>query len=174
MGAERYRVLQALFDGRRRYGPGDEIELDLEPDDPLLADGTIEALDADTDPGAGGDPDTDPDTDTEMPAPAGGQEKEARGAESREARLLAAIGDLEADNADHWTKKGKPEIRALEALAGLHDVSAKERDAVWDAYRTARKADDSANDDAAADAEGDDGKTGDSEDAGAEGETETS
>ena len=37
----------------------------------------------------------------------------------------------------HWTKSGKPEVRALEAATGLKDSSAAERDAAWDAHRAA-------------------------------------
>ena len=68
----------------------------------------------------------------ESPARKGGKEP------SREAALLAAIAGLEEGNSDHWTKSGKPEVRALEAAAGFKDISAAERDAAWAAHRERR------------------------------------
>ena len=48
--------------------------------------------------------------------------------------IVDAIGKLEDGNAEHWTKGGKPEVRALEAVLN-YDITAAERDAAWDAYQ---------------------------------------
>ncbi len=56
----------------------------------------------------------------------------------RQAALAAAIAGLEEGNPDHWTKSGKPEVRALEAATGVGDISAAERDAVWTDHQAAR------------------------------------
>ena len=53
----------------------------------------------------------------------------------RREQLLAAIAGLEKGNPDHWTKSGKPEVRALEAATGLKNLTAAERDTVWAAYQ---------------------------------------
>ena len=55
--------------------------------------------------------------------------------DDRRARLLAAIAGFEEGNPDHWTRSGKPEVRALEAATGLKNLTAAERDAVWVAYQ---------------------------------------
>lgn len=44
--------------------------------------------------------------------------------------LVAAIGQLDPENHDHWTKAGKPDVAALEAILG-RDISADDRDAAW-------------------------------------------
>ena len=69
------------------------------------------------------------DTATRTPAPAGGE------GEGREARLFAAIAGLVPGDADHWTKDGRPEVRALRRAAGLAELTAAGRDAAWAAYR---------------------------------------
>ena len=48
---------------------------------------------------------------------------------TRHAQLVAAIRSLETGNKAHWTKSGDARIDALEAITGLEDVSAGERDA---------------------------------------------
>lgn len=53
---------------------------------------------------------------TEEPAPAGA--------------ITDAIGALEPGNPDHWTKAGKPRVKALEERLG-HDISAADRDLAW-------------------------------------------
>ena len=55
--------------------------------------------------------------------------------DDRRAQLLAAIAGLEEGNPDHWTRSGKPEVRALEGATGLKNLSAAERDTVWAAYQ---------------------------------------
>ena len=54
---------------------------------------------------------------------------------ARAEQLLGAIEGLEEGNADHWTKSGKPDVRALEAVTGFTDLTAAERDAAWALYR---------------------------------------
>lgn len=49
----------------------------------------------------------------------------------RRTRLLNAIAGLDREHQDHFTKSGKPEVRALEAATGLDDVTAAERDELW-------------------------------------------
>ena len=55
----------------------------------------------------------------------------------RRQELLAAIGALEYGNEAHWTKSGAPEVRALREATGLDDISAAERDAVWEQFQAA-------------------------------------
>ena len=114
--AERlYRVLSPVHDGERRCEPGDEISLDIADDDPLLTDGVVEVADADSGLQSNG-----------------GEDKQARAA-----RLMAAIGALASDQRRQetdWTASGKPRTEALEAVSGLEDVRAAERDAAWEAY----------------------------------------
>ncbi len=74
-------------------------------------------------------PAPDTDTATRTPRPAGGE------GEGREARLLAAIAGLTPGDAEHWTRDGRPEVRALRRAAGLADLTAAGRDAAWAAYR---------------------------------------
>ena len=61
-------------------------------------------------------------------------------AAGRRFRLVAAVAGLDPDNPDHFTRSGKPEVRALEAASGLTDVGAAERDAAWKDYRQAAAA----------------------------------
>lgn len=51
--------------------------------------------------------------------------------------LIEAIGQLNVDVEDHWTKTGKPEIGMLEALTG-RNVSAAERDQAWQEYQATK------------------------------------
>lgn len=44
--------------------------------------------------------------------------------------IVAAIGQLNPENPDHWTKAGKPDVAALEAILD-RDISADDRDAAW-------------------------------------------
>ena len=59
----------------------------------------------------------------------------AESAFDRASAVSAAIGGLEEGNEDHWTRDGKPEVRALRAATGLDDITAAERDEAWAAYR---------------------------------------
>lgn len=52
--------------------------------------------------------------------------------------LAAAIGLLDPENEDHFTKSGKPQLDALAGLMGK-PVSAAERDAAWQALTEAAK-----------------------------------
>ena len=49
-------------------------------------------------------------------------------------RLVAAIADLNPDNADHFTNAGKPEIKALNAIVS-EKVSGADRDTAWELYQ---------------------------------------
>lgn len=46
-----------------------------------------------------------------------------------------AFAYLEPDNEAHFTKSGKPDVKALEEILG-RKVTAGERDQAWDAYQT--------------------------------------
>ena len=110
-----YLVLSPVQHARRRYEAGDTVKLTAGDAATLIAadvvaDSTDTAADA-------------------SPAPAGGAE------EGREAALRAAIAGLEPGRDDHWTRDGRPEVRALREASGLDDVSAAERDAAWAARR---------------------------------------
>ena len=65
--------------------------------------------------------------------------KVAEHAADRRDALLTAISGLEEGNEAHWTKAGKPEVRALEAAAGFGDVSAAERDDAWEQFQQAKQ-----------------------------------
>ena len=49
-------------------------------------------------------------------------------------RIVAAIGQLEQGNKDHFTTNGVPQTKALSEIVGLN-VSAKDRDAAFAAYQ---------------------------------------
>lgn len=53
--------------------------------------------------------------------------------------LLSAISGLEEGNEAHWTKSGKPEVRALEAAIGFGDISAAERDDAFEEFQKAKE-----------------------------------
>ena len=50
------------------------------------------------------------------------------------ATVAEAIARLDPDNPEHWTRRGKPSCRILRAMLGRR-VSARERDAAWQAAR---------------------------------------
>ena len=56
--------------------------------------------------------------------------------DDRRSAILAAIAGLEPGDPGHWTRSGKPEIRALAAASGLADITAGERDAAWRTHQT--------------------------------------
>lgn len=49
-------------------------------------------------------------------------------------RIIAAIGKLDPENAAHFTKGGKPEVKALADLLGV-EITAQQRDAAWAAVQ---------------------------------------
>ena len=112
----RYTVLDRVHHDGTEYEAGAAIALPETEAAPLIAVGVIMAEAPET---------------TERP-PEGGE------GQGREAALLAAIDGLEKGNPDHWTKAGKPEVRALEAATDLGNITAAERDDAWAAYRAAR------------------------------------
>lgn len=48
--------------------------------------------------------------------------------------IVNAIGDLDDDEPEHWTKSGKPDASVLSKLLD-HPVSAAERDEAWEKYQ---------------------------------------
>ena len=54
---------------------------------------------------------------------------------TRHERLVAAIGELEEGNKEHWTEGGQPDVFALRKATGIKDVSADERDAAFEAWK---------------------------------------
>ena len=49
---------------------------------------------------------------------------------ARHHQIMAAIGELDKTNPDHWTREGLPQVVAIEAKLG-HNITAAERDAAW-------------------------------------------
>lgn len=54
-------------------------------------------------------------------------------APDREQAIRVAIGALDADDEDHWTADGRPDVYAINDMmpADAERVTAAERDAVW-------------------------------------------
>lgn len=101
-----YRVVTPLDHDNVRHEPGATVTLPSDIGDPLVEDGVL------------GEPAPDPDPDS--------------GEAGNRIRTLAdAIGRLDRDDADAWTKSGAPDISALAREAGLEDVTAAERDDAW-------------------------------------------
>ncbi|WP_419737934.1 hypothetical protein [Ruegeria sp.] len=95
-------------------------------------------------PGAGADTDLpDPDAPPgppgpDAPAPPADPERTERTEPAqRRAALIRAMAALEPGHPDHWTRGGKPEVRALAQITGLRDIRAAERDAAWEAAQAA-------------------------------------
>ena len=109
--SQRYRVLSPLQVARVRHEPGVEIAPALAAAEiaRLVAAGVIEAIAEDAPP------------------------------EGRVARLRAAIAGLTPGDPDHWTRDGRPEVRALRAASDLANITAGERDAAWAAYPSRRR-----------------------------------
>ncbi len=106
------RALWDIHHDGRRIAPGTTATLAEDTARALVDGGAAELADAsvDTDDAATGD--------------------------DRRSAILAAIAGLEPGNPDHWTRSGKPEIRALAAASGLTDITASERDAAWQTHQT--------------------------------------
>lgn len=68
-------------------------------------------------------------------APPASAPKEPGTDEERVALLVAAIGTLDPANPEHFTQRGLPRVEALEAAAGIAEVSTEERDAAWAAVK---------------------------------------
>ena len=131
-----YRVLDGLDFDNRAYAAGDKVEID---------DHTIEAELIEAGVIAAGDGRVAAEPPEAASYSSAGAGNDGRGdagatAADRAARLVAAIGELAADNPEQWTSSGKPKTEALEAVCGLEGVSAAERDAAWDAHRAAQPA----------------------------------
>lgn len=97
-----YCVMRPLDHDNVRHEPGVFVNLPPEIGDPLVEDEILS--DADPDSGEAG---------------------------NRVSTLAAAIGRLDRDDVDAWTKSGAPDIPALAREAGLEDVTAAERDDAW-------------------------------------------
>lgn len=50
------------------------------------------------------------------------------------AAIAEAIGKLDKDKVENWTKGGVPQVGAIEAALG-YEISAGERDAAWTAFQ---------------------------------------
>lgn len=55
-------------------------------------------------------------------------------AQARKEAIVAAITRLSPDNPDNWTADKKPQVRAIEAIAGFN-ISAGERDKAFESIR---------------------------------------
>lgn len=108
METRSYTVTSPLKCDGERYAVGDPIELTSARGAHLVAAGAVKAPERDAEELAG----------------------EAAELE-REQAIAEAIGQLDPENPDHFTKGGKPEVAAVEAITGF-DISAKERDQVWE------------------------------------------
>lgn len=117
-----------LLNGKRIFPSEKLVGIPAERVDELLALGAI-ALPADGDEGADGVGDGSQD--------GGGTDADGMDAADKDVplidRLVAAIPDLTDED---YTGSGKPEVAALERLAGV-DVTAADRDAAWSAYQEA-------------------------------------
>lgn len=60
--------------------------------------------------------------------------KPADQAMARKEAIIAAIARLSTDNPDNWTTDKKPQVRAIEAIAGF-GISAEERDQAMESIR---------------------------------------
>ena len=109
-----YRVLDGLDLDNRAYAAGDTVAIDDDAIAAALVDAGVIASDTAAQADENGDPD-------------------------RAVRLIAAIGELGSDNSEHWTTSGKPRTEALEAVGGLENVSAAERDAAFEAYLSGKE-----------------------------------
>lgn len=123
--------------GARLHRPGDTLSLDPEVEESLVERGAAEWAE---DPAAKPKPKPKPSTDTKAASKADGNAPASDGQsgagdpspDERQARIRAAVAKLAADPAS-CTKSGKPTAKAIEAETGLDGVTAKERDAAFDA-----------------------------------------
>ena len=132
MGAKTYTVAgpsELHLGPDEVYLPGEAVELTREAAAPLLADGVVVAPKGarKNDPPPEGARKNDP-----PPARPEGDELQAA--------IRGAIEALDPNNPRHFTKGGKPEVKALEARLGF-DISAAERDEAWTAVEAGRAAD---------------------------------
>lgn len=122
---DRYTVLSPLRVDSRLYQPGEAVEIaDSETASELVADGIIEP--------AGEAEDEDP----APPASVAGDT-------DRLHALVLAAARLDPHVPDGWTREGKPTTQALSRMLETatdddRDVSAAERDRVWDLVVTCR------------------------------------
>jgi len=127
------RAVEPVQYERQRHGPGSVFFVDDDTAARLIAGGdAVEAAQAGDPVGGHHCP---------PPGPPG-----PPGIDARTAQLIAAIGDLRADDPDHWTTSGKPKTEALAAASGLDEVSAAERDDAWATVRSRARQDDAADD----------------------------
>lgn len=54
--------------------------------------------------------------------------------DERLAAIKEAIGQLDPENPEHFTKGGDPKVEAIEAILG-YNISAGERDEVWESLQ---------------------------------------
>lgn len=106
-----YTVLTAIHTDRR-YEPGEMIDLGEVDAAALIAVRAIDAVAVGEVSGTPPDPD------------------------ARQAAIVDAIAQLDADNPDVWLRDGKPDAAALAEITGW-TVSAAERNAAWASVQTA-------------------------------------
>ena len=144
----KYRVLDGLDLDNRAYVAGDTVAIDDDAIAAVLVDaGVIEASEAP--PRQGKQSDAVHRRATKSPGEGGkaavegnaAAQADENGDPDRAVRLIAAIGELASDNSEHWTTSGKPRTEALEAVSGLENVSAAERDAAFEAYLSGKEGD---------------------------------
>lgn len=128
-----FLVLAPFWRDGARFVPGDkrrgEIHLSEDDAEPLLAMGLIgPAVVKDKTGELDPDPDPVPESD---PVPEQESEQDPE-PETREQLFAKALAMLDADNKDHFTNSGKPDVNALRD-AGF-DTTAAERDALFQAF----------------------------------------
>ena len=140
---ERYRAVESAVDyDDSRYEIGEEFDADSEAMAEHLELGIVELANAaahasveeGTDDGSGG-------TSAGGSPSSGGEASRTRDELVREAiDSLVAEAEARIENGqerleEHWTKGGKPDVKALRVRSGIADLSASERDAAWDAMQ---------------------------------------
>lgn len=73
-------------------------------------------------------------TDQGKDAPQGGDLEPSPPTLTREERILVAMGMLDPKKEGDFTKSGKPQVEALEEWTLLDDISADERDRLWEKH----------------------------------------
>ncbi len=112
-----YHTNEPIRHNGKDFAPGDTLELSDADAAGLIAAGAIVPA-------------------REAPVTAPAPDDPATRAATRAATLAAALTQLDPDNAEQWLKDGRPKSDALAVYAGF-PVSAAERDAAWEQFKTA-------------------------------------